>query len=152
MFEIELFICMKMDLALNKLSMLICHKPKQTNKQDLALNNPQELIWHKAQPNPTKPNLCWVVMGQLTAKCRCMESSMIKSFRSTSVPWVILELKSTGITCPTWNHIAKYFCNYFSYMNPTKLSFINIITQRCTRARESERERESETDRQTTSW
>ena len=32
MFEIELFICIKMDLALNYLQMLICHKT-QINKQ-----------------------------------------------------------------------------------------------------------------------
>ena len=31
MFEIELFIFMKMDLALNNLQRLICHKPKETN-------------------------------------------------------------------------------------------------------------------------
>ena len=28
----ELFICIKMDLALNNLQRLICHKAKQTNK------------------------------------------------------------------------------------------------------------------------
>ena len=33
MFEIELFICIKMDLALDNLRWLICHKLKQTNKQ-----------------------------------------------------------------------------------------------------------------------
>ena len=34
MFEIELFICIKMDVALNNLQGLICHKTnKQTNKQ-----------------------------------------------------------------------------------------------------------------------
>ena len=33
LFEIELLICIKMDLAINNLQMLICHKPKQTNKQ-----------------------------------------------------------------------------------------------------------------------
>ena len=32
LFEIERFICIKMDLALNKLERLICHKT-QTNKQ-----------------------------------------------------------------------------------------------------------------------
>ena len=31
--EIELFICIKMDLALNNLQRLICHKPKQTIKK-----------------------------------------------------------------------------------------------------------------------
>ena len=30
LFEIELFICIKLDLALNSLQRLICHKPKQT--------------------------------------------------------------------------------------------------------------------------
>ena len=34
-FEIELFICIKMDLALNNLQWLICHKikPNETDKQ-----------------------------------------------------------------------------------------------------------------------
>ena len=32
LFEIELSICIKMDLALNNLQWLICHKPKQTTK------------------------------------------------------------------------------------------------------------------------
>ena len=32
MFEIELFIRIKMDLTLNNLQWFICHKPKQTNK------------------------------------------------------------------------------------------------------------------------
>ena len=31
LFEIELFICIKMDLALNDQQKLICHKAKQTN-------------------------------------------------------------------------------------------------------------------------
>ena len=34
LFEIELFICIKMDLALNNLQRLICHKT-QTNKQTI---------------------------------------------------------------------------------------------------------------------
>ena len=32
LFEIELFICIKIDLALNNQQRLICHKPKQINK------------------------------------------------------------------------------------------------------------------------
>ena len=32
MFEIELFICIKVDLELNNLQKFICHKSKQTNK------------------------------------------------------------------------------------------------------------------------
>ena len=35
MFEIELFICIKMDLALNNQQRLICHKPKQANKHTI---------------------------------------------------------------------------------------------------------------------
>ena len=38
MFERELFICIKIDLALNNLQMLICHK-NQTNKQTNNLKN-----------------------------------------------------------------------------------------------------------------
>ena len=37
MFEIELFICIKMDLALNNLQRLIPHKPKQTNITDIHI-------------------------------------------------------------------------------------------------------------------
>ena len=32
LFEIELFICFKMDLALNNPQMLICHKTQSTNQ------------------------------------------------------------------------------------------------------------------------
>ena len=53
----------KLDLALNNLQWLICHKtqPTPTNpnliysiymyKEDLALNNLQWLVCHKTQPN-----------------------------------------------------------------------------------------------------
>ena len=37
LFEIELFICIKIDLALNNLQVLICHKT-QTNTQTNKLN------------------------------------------------------------------------------------------------------------------
>ena len=37
MFEIELIICMKIDLVLNNLEMLICHKTQPT-KQTTNLN------------------------------------------------------------------------------------------------------------------
>ena len=46
LFEIELFICIKIDLALNNLQLLICHKIK---------------------PNQTKPNFItsnWVITSQ----------------------------------------------------------------------------------------
>ena len=33
LFEIELIFCLKIDLALNNLQRLICHKPKQRNNQ-----------------------------------------------------------------------------------------------------------------------
>ena len=36
LFEIELFICIKIDLALNNLQMWICHKP-QTNNNNLIV-------------------------------------------------------------------------------------------------------------------
>ena len=36
MFEIELFICIKMDLALNKLQWSICHKTQPTNNLSLG--------------------------------------------------------------------------------------------------------------------
>ena len=52
-----------MDLALNNLQRLICHKTKLNHiyliymyKEDLALNNVQGLISHKTKPNQTKPN------------------------------------------------------------------------------------------------
>ena len=35
LFEMELFICTKINLVLNDLQRLICHKPKQTNKFDI---------------------------------------------------------------------------------------------------------------------
>ena len=50
-----------MDLALDNLQTLICHKPNQTKpndiyliymlKEDLALNNLQWLICHKTKPD-----------------------------------------------------------------------------------------------------
>ena len=69
MSEIELFLCIKMDLALNNIQWLICHqtKPNQTKmlptnyslrnhmyliyKKYLELDNQQGLICHKRQPN-----------------------------------------------------------------------------------------------------
>ena len=42
LFEIELFICIKMDLALNDLQGLICHKT-QTNKMYLLSKHPMAL-------------------------------------------------------------------------------------------------------------
>ena len=35
MFEIDLIICIKMDLALNNLQWLICHKTETTNQSSL---------------------------------------------------------------------------------------------------------------------
>ena len=55
MFEIELIICIKMDLALNNLQSFIWHKTQPTNlymyKEDLTLNNVQTLICDKTQTN-----------------------------------------------------------------------------------------------------
>ena len=51
----------KLDLALNNLQWLMCHKTKSNHihliymyKQDLALNNLQWLMCHKTKPNQTK--------------------------------------------------------------------------------------------------
>ena len=57
----EPFICIKMDLSLNNLQWLICHKTQPNQiiyliymyEEDLALNNLHWLICHK---NPTKLN------------------------------------------------------------------------------------------------
>ena len=54
MFEIELFICTKIDLLLNNLQMLICHKTQQTNKQIIEGqtepgNNCNDVILHSPQ-------------------------------------------------------------------------------------------------------
>ena len=45
MFEIELIICIKMDLALNNLQRLICHKTQTTNQPEKNTNQ-EELIIH----------------------------------------------------------------------------------------------------------
>ena len=61
MFEIELFICIKMDLELNNLQWLICHKTKPNQSKPNITNNESALkksmylanmydssrVWHK---------------------------------------------------------------------------------------------------------
>ena len=47
MFEIEQFICIKMDLVLNNLQIYLIYM----YKEDLPLNNEQWLICHKMKPN-----------------------------------------------------------------------------------------------------
>ena len=59
LFKIELFICIKMDLALNNLQRLVYHKTTTIElficiKMDLALNNLQSLICHSTKSNETK--------------------------------------------------------------------------------------------------
>ena len=51
MFEIELFICIKMDLALNNLQRLICHKT-QTNKHVHYLLGVGEKVWESSKKKP----------------------------------------------------------------------------------------------------
>ena len=64
--EIELIICIKMDLELNNLQRLTCHKNQPTNQPDLCLPNRNYLDKIIKKQNKNWPNLFFRLCEQKT--------------------------------------------------------------------------------------